>query len=302
MAGAVSRNSSRKEFDNSAVVAAGAVTMRKGPRGREVLLVHRPKYDDWSFPKGKLDPGEHVSTTATREVLEETGVEIRLGLPLMPQIYAISGGREKRVHYWIGQVVGDDDVSTYEANNEIDRVSWVRVDKAPGRLSYLDDVAVLQQALERPKRTRTLIVVRHGRAVRRKSWEGDDRKRPLTDVGRQQARAISPVLHSYGVARVITSPSSRCLNTVAPYAKSQVISVEKWPTLSEEGASSPSTAKASAELMALKEPAVVCSHRPVLPELLIDLGVSEEPLDPGEMVVLHHRKGKVLATERHLVR
>ena len=107
------------------VIAAGAVVTRKGPEGREVLLVHRPKYDDWSFPKGKQDPGEHVTATAVREVLEETGVEIRLGRPLRPQLYVVSGGRAKTVHYWVGHVMGDDDVSSYEINEEVDDLAWL---------------------------------------------------------------------------------------------------------------------------------------------------------------------------------
>ena len=127
------------------VVAAGAVVARKGPRGREVLLVHRPKYDDWSFPKGKQDPGEHVTATAIREVLEETGVEIRLGRPLRPQLYAVSGGRAKKVHYWVGEVVGDDDVSTYAVNEEVDELGWFRPREARARLTYLDDMDLLEQ-------------------------------------------------------------------------------------------------------------------------------------------------------------
>ena len=114
------------------VVAAGAVVTRKGPAGREVLLVHRPKYDDWSFPKGKQDPGEHVTATAVREVLEETGVEIRLGRPLRPQLYAVSGGRAKTVHYWVGHVVGDDDVSSYQVNDEVDDLGWLRRGRGEG--------------------------------------------------------------------------------------------------------------------------------------------------------------------------
>src|SRR3954454_10948336 len=99
------------------VVAAGAVVVRSA-NGGEVLLVHRPKYDDWAWPKGKQDPGEHVTATAVREVLEETGVAVRLGRPLPRQLYLVSGSRAKHVHYWTGWVVGDHDVSGYAANSE----------------------------------------------------------------------------------------------------------------------------------------------------------------------------------------
>src|SRR5512141_1395906 len=99
------------------IVAAGAVVVRKGP---EVLLVHRPKYDDWSFPKGKLDPGEHITTAAVREVAEETGLDIRLGPALPLQEYDVRNGqlRHKVVHYWAARVVGSDDVSPYRPNGQ----------------------------------------------------------------------------------------------------------------------------------------------------------------------------------------
>src|SRR3954467_4740099 len=142
------------------VVAAGAGVTRKGPEGREVLLVHRPKYDDWSFPKGKQDPGEHVTATAVREVLEETGVEIRLGRPLLPQLYAVSGGRAKKVHYWVGHVVGDDDVSSYQINEEVDELAWFELGAAKERLTYLDDIDLLEQYRPARKKTAALIVVR----------------------------------------------------------------------------------------------------------------------------------------------
>src|SRR3954454_12325081 len=143
------------------VVAAGAVITRKRRAGRDLLLVHRPKYDDWSFPKGKQDPGEHVTATAVREVLEETGVEIRLGRPLLPQLYAVSGGRAKKVHYWVGHVVGDDDVSSYQVNDEVDELAWFGLDAAKERLTYLDDLDLLEQYRAVPKKTAALIVVRH---------------------------------------------------------------------------------------------------------------------------------------------
>src|SRR3954454_24592860 len=119
------------------IVAAGAVVLRKGP---QVLLVHRPKYDDWSFPKGKLDPGEHVTAAGVREVAEETGLHVRLGPPLAGQRYPIAGGRMKTVSYWVGRVVGSDDVSGYRPNAEIDRVAWFPYAEALERLTHEHDV------------------------------------------------------------------------------------------------------------------------------------------------------------------
>ena len=284
------------------VVAAGAVVTRQVGRGREVLLVHRPKYDDWSFPKGKQDPGEHVTTTAIREVLEETGVEIRLGRPLRPQLYAVAGGRGKKVHYWTGHVVGDDDLSTYERNDEVDDLRWFPVDEARKQVTYLDDLDLLNQHLAARKRTSPLLVVRHARAKKRSRWDGPDPKRPLTRTGSQQARALVPVLRAYGVTRLLSSSSTRCVQTFKPYAKEQVVTLEESVELSEEGYAATRTNAMLTHLMDSPDPAALCSHRPVLPELFRLLGLQEEPLSPGELVVCHHRKGEVVATERHLVR
>ncbi|RNL66280.1 NUDIX hydrolase [Nocardioides marmoriginsengisoli] len=283
------------------VVAAGAVVVRKDGGG-EVLLVHRPKYDDWAWPKGKRDPGEHVTTTAVREVLEETGVEIRLDRPLPPQLYVVSGGRAKTVHYWIGRVVGDPDVSGYAANDEIDQVAWFGFDKARARLTYTGDVELLDRVERRHKRTSVLVVLRHARATKRATWTGPDEERPLTNVGRVQARSLIPVLSAFGVTRVVTSDSQRCLRTVTPYARDQVLAVEAVPGLNEVDSTAVTVETVVRDLLATKENAVLCTHRPVLPDVLDVLGISEEPLGPGEMVVCHHRKGRVVATERYLVR
>lgn len=283
------------------VLAAGAVVVRKD-NGGEVLLVHRPKYDDWAWPKGKQEPGEHITTTAVREVLEETGVEIRLDRPLTRQVYAVTGGKVKTVHYWVGRVLGDHDVSGYPVNDEIDQVAWFDFDKARAMLTYADDVALLDELLRRPKRTTALVVVRHGRATKRATWQGADDERPLTTVGRVQARALIPVLSAYGVTRVVSSDSLRCMHTVAPYARDHVLGIEAVPGVNEEDSTPVTVATTVSSLLAGKENAVLCSHRPVLPTILAELGIEEEPLSPGELVVVHHRQQKVVATERYLVR
>lgn len=282
------------------VVAAGAVVVRRR-NGGEVLLVHRPKYDDWAWPKGKQDPGEHVTTTAVREVLEETGVEIRLGRPLPRQLYVVSGGRAKHVHYWTGWVMGDPDVSGYVANDEIDEVAWTGFDKARHLLTYADDVVLLDSVARHPRRTSALVVLRHGHARKRGTWDGPDGERPLSGDGKRQARALVPVLSAYGVTRVVSSDSRRCVKTVAPYVRDHVLAIEELPGLNEEEATPDSVEEVVSTLLARRENAVLCTHRPVLPTVLASLGVTEEPLTPGEMVVCHHRKGRVVAVERHLV-
>lgn len=279
------------------IVAAGAVVFRPG---REVLLVHRPKYDDWSFPKGKLDHGEHPAAAAVREVEEETGLTVRLG-PRLPSLhYPVARGM-KTVHYWTGRAVGSTDVSRYHANDEVDQVAWVPHDKALRLLSYPHDAEMLERAYEQRKKTRVVVVLRHAESRARASWRGEDQLRPLLAVGKRRAAALVPLLAAYGVQRIVTSPSTRCVQTVQPYAQLARIRPEQRPPFSEEGAS-PAAVAAGIEgiLRALKErgPTVVCSHRPVLPLVFEALGIEAVELEKGEMVVVHLRHGSVVATEQ----
>jgi 8-oxo-dGTP diphosphatase len=282
------------------IMAAGAVVVRKGP---EVLLVHRPKYDDWAFPKGKLDPGEHVTTAAVREVAEETGLDIRLGPPLSMQQYNVRNGslRRKLVHYWAARAVGGDDVSTYRPNAEIDAVAWVPLDKAADLLTYPRDRDTLKETMRVRKKSHPLVVLRHGRAESRKAWTGDDRERPLTDEGEMQSELAVPVLAAYDIHHVVSSGSRRCWTTVSPYADMADLDVEVTPDLSEEEATPEAVETLVHGLLALTEPTVVCTHRPVLPYVYDALGVPDPALEAGEMLVVHHRRGQVVAVEHHRV-
>jgi 8-oxo-dGTP diphosphatase len=276
------------------VIAAGAVVVRKGA----VLLVHRPKYDDWSFPKGKQDPGEDEVVTAVREVAEETGVEVRLGMPLPSTAYVQLDGSTKLVHYWRASVVGDHDVSTYVANDEIDDVAWVPLDEAAALLSYERDRDVLA-ALEGSRKTSPLVVLRHAKALSRKKWDGDDPDRPLTDEGHSQAKSLTAVLAAYGVTRVVTSSSTRCVQTVQPYVDEHVLTASQTVALSEEHVDEDAVQALLDDLLADTEPTVVCSHRPVLPVLLAHLGVDVPALAPASLLVVHHREGEIVAAELH---
>ena len=275
------------------VQAAGAVVIRKDA----VLLVHRPRYGDWSFPKGKLDRGELAPVAAVREVGEETGVRIRLGTPLSFQRYP-SGDRMKTVSYWHGRVVGDHSVDGYLVNDEIDEVAWVPLRKASKKLSYTFDQATLAEALATEWRTRAFVVVRHAQARARKSWRKDDRLRPLLSAGRQQAARLAPLLSAYGPTRLVTSTSVRCAQTLVPYALASQRPLLETDALSEEDATAESVAEIVDDLLHGKESAVLCTHRPVLPSVLDTVGVVTDRLAAGELVVVHHRKGKVAAFER----
>jgi 8-oxo-dGTP diphosphatase len=276
------------------VRAAGAVVTRR--RG-EVLLVHRPKYDDWSFPKGKLDRGEHVVTAAVREVAEETGLDIRLGPALSSQRYRQSNGRWKTVEYWTGRALGSDDVSGYRPNDEIDAVEWVEWSAAMRRLSYPYDRDTLAEARPLRRKTRALVVLRHGKARSREAWKKDDRQRPLLQTGLAQAQHLVPLLAAFDVTSAHTSSSLRCVQTVTPYVDATGWPVKLYDELSEEDATADGVVDVVDALLDAGESTVLCTHRPVLPTVFDALGVPEVTLEPGSMLVVHHRKGKVVASE-----
>lgn len=118
---------------------------RRTQKGRiKVLLVHRPKHADWSFPKGKLDPGEDHKTAAIREVHEETGLRCKTGQRLSSVHYEVSGGKSKRVKYWMMRPRK----GRFTPNSEVDKVAWLTPKKAQRRLTHQIDEGVLVEALQ----------------------------------------------------------------------------------------------------------------------------------------------------------
>jgi 8-oxo-dGTP diphosphatase len=295
------------------VEAAGALVWRVRQGRLQVVLVHRPRYKDWSWPKGKLEPGEHVTTAAVREVEEEVGLEVVLGRPLPGLEYALADGRQKRVRYWAAQVAGRPDRAAVHARppaeraskDEIDAVRWMDADVARRRLTRADDREPLDALVEAYDKgrldTRAVVVVRHGRARSRASWGGEEGTRPLTDVGRLQAKALVPVLSAYGVADVVTSPWQRCCSTVEPYATAAGVDPVRHEPLTEaQHADSPEkTAEVVAGVLRSGTDVALCTHRPVLPTVLEVVGAhapgrvraglpSANPyLRPGQALVCH---------------
>jgi 8-oxo-dGTP pyrophosphatase MutT (NUDIX family)/phosphohistidine phosphatase SixA len=263
----------------------------------EVLLVHRPGYKDWTFPKGKPDKGEAVPVTAVREIAEETGYTVRLGHPLPETLYRVKGGM-KRVSYWAARPVGEP--KKFKPNDEIDEVRWVSPKQARKLLTYDHDRVLLKAftALRDTKvhRTRTIIVLRHAQARTRNGWRGDDLERPLTKPGETQAKKLEPLLRAYGVKAVVSSPAIRCGQTVDGYARSIKTLIELDDRLAEE-TSPKKVERALAAVVGRKGATVICSHRPTLPMILASLRVEPRELAEGEGVIVHHRKGKVVAVE-----
>jgi 8-oxo-dGTP pyrophosphatase MutT (NUDIX family)/phosphohistidine phosphatase SixA len=287
------------------VRAAGAVVWRDGAAGTEVALVHRPKYDDWTIPKGKCEPGEHVLLTAVREVAEETGHRVALGRRLSPSFYDVEG-RPKRVDYWAGRCRDPD--AAFVPGHEIDDMTWLPVTEAARRLTYGRDVAVLEEFTSGPARTMPLILVRHASAGRRSGWGGADLARPLDTRGAADADRLAWLLRCFGADRVVSSAAERCVATIRPFAALTGAKIEIEPLFTVGAQVAPqATALRAAALAALGRPAVVCAHRENLPLLLAAACArldarppSGPPLRKARFWVLHVAAGSALvAAERH---
>ncbi len=248
--------------------AAGAVVWRRSPAGTiEIAVVHRPKYQDWSLPKGKLDPGETPVLAAVREVREETGLNCQLGRYLGHVTYPIPGHRKlKRVDYWAAEVADGE----FHANAEVDELGWYPLDKVMDQLSYPMDRQVVRTFARLPADTATLLLVRHAKAGHRERFDGPDEQRPLERAGQEQARALADNLLAFGPAQVFSAPPLRCVQTVEPLAERLGVPITLEPLLSEEGyAADPDAGLARlAELVSPAHVRVVCSQGKVIPDLL----------------------------------
>lgn len=227
----VYRIDARHSPDNH-VLAAGGVVWRRTKSGElEVLLEHRKRYDDWSIPKGKIDPGESPVMTAIREIAEETGFQVRLGKFLKRVQYPLSGNREKVVFYWSAEVTG----GKFQANSEVDRIAWLTVSEAEEKIQYESDRKVLQRFLKTDVSWHPVVLVRHGRAGERGPGAADV-LRPLDAVGRQQAVTLAESASAYGVTELYTADRVRCEQTMLPTSQLLNLPLTVERTLSEEAA------------------------------------------------------------------
>ncbi|HWC33872.1 MAG TPA: NUDIX hydrolase [Mycobacteriales bacterium] len=275
------------------IEAAGGVLWRPATGGAqiEVALVHRPKYDDWSIPKGKLTAGEHPVLGALREVEEETGHTAEPGRPL-GEIHYLKEGLPKRVRYWAMRVTGGE----FVPNDEVDQLMWLPPREARRHLFPERDQGILLDVDHEAVSTRPCIVVRHASAGERATWPGADRERPLDALGEEQAEALIPLLAAYGIRRVLSADVLRCLETIGPYAGEARLTVESEPLLSETGfAEQPELAvDRLLALLSSHVPSVVCSQGKTIPGLVTaacaTLGAKppdDASLRKGGLFVLH---------------
>ena len=298
-----------------AVVAAGAIPWRVQKGALQVLLIHRPRYDDWSWPKGKLDDGETVPQCAVREVHEEIGLNSWLGVPLPPIHYHVSAGL-KVVHYWAMRVNGE---QLRPDGKEVDSVMWCSPDRAASFLSNPTDVEPLEYLEKAHIRgeldTWPLVLIRHAKAKPRSSWTKAEGERPLAASGQRQAAAVRRLLEVWKPQRIVTSPWTRCVATIAPYAKASGAKVKLVEALTEHNHNrSPKKTAATVEALFDKQvPIAVCTHRPALPTVLNQLGqhmsaalrgllpTSDPFLSPGEVIVCQVARGserKIVSVEQ----
>lgn len=246
------------------VRAAGGVVFRKTRRGKlRILVAHRPRYDDWTLPKGKADGKETPEETAVREILEETGNNCRIVAPLGTTRYRVQGG-VKEVAWFAMRPLPDS--RPFKKNSEVDAIEWLSRSKTMARLSYdVDRELIADTDLKRLSQTGTLYLVRHATAGERAKWQGHDENRSLTKKGWREAEAIAAGLAGAGIERILSSPYERCVQTVKPLAKLIGAPIETTPLLAEE----PDLDAAYALVDSLVGAnAVISSHGDVIPALI----------------------------------
>ncbi len=214
------------------VRAAGGVLLRGDVDTRVVALVHRPAYDDWSFPKGKLEGDEDERTAAIREVEEETGLRCDLDEDLGVVSYVDGRGRPKVVRYW--RMTPPEGAELAPAH-EIDRAEWVPLHEAEERLTYPHDRELLARVTGQAVSAApaSMYLIRHAKAGSRQGWHEPDELRPVSRTGRQQSMDLVELFDGMPVRRLFSSPFLRCIQTLEPLAEARHLDIDLAHELSE---------------------------------------------------------------------
>ena len=276
------------------ILAAGTVCWRRVPGAASdstgfvadaavdqlmVLLIHRTKQGDVSFPKGKLDPGESMPQAAVRETHEETGLKVNLGVNLGTIHYTVGETATKTVQYWAAEVTpGRALASTFTPNSEVQALEWVAADEARARLTYKADRKLFDVFLRLASHdlldTFSVTLLRHAKAEPRSPLSPEDRLRPLTTVGDEQADMLVPSLAAFGPRRLYTSTARRCLDTITPIAEYLDKRVREHESLSQDfwdQGDLSETRRLIGKIVKRRRNTILCSHRPVLPDLAREL-------------------------------
>lgn len=263
----MSTQSSSNRSAGKIVLAAGAVLWRPGDResADEVAVIHRPRYDDWSLPKGKVDPGETEPVTAVREVFEETGHHVQLGRRIATVSYPIPPGT-KKVQYWSARNLG----GSFAPNNEVDDLIWLPAAAAIKKVTYPYDRKILRRWAKQSPDTKSVLIVRHGTAGSKSRFSGDDKLRPLDKKGRAQAEALVAQLSTFGPTDVYAADRLRCHQTVEPLAEELGVTVNNEPSLTEEAyADNPKRGRRRVlQIAESHRTPVICTQGKVIPDLI----------------------------------
>ncbi len=289
----------------TAVYAAGGVVWRVVEGKVMVLAIHRTAYADVTLPKGKVDPGETLAETAVREIFEETGIQVSLGVPVGVSRYRMPSKRQKIVHYWAAEATEEAiRVSAFVPNKEIAALEWMTLSRARKRLSYPVDVEILEHFVKLVEEgvlyTFPIIVLRHAKAQSRDGWKKADAARPLTARGKREAAGAVGPLRAFGPRAIVSSPAVRCVKTVKPLADAIGGKIELSDAVSQDAweAGTSDVRGVVGRLVRSGRPTVLCSHRPVLPGILTELALatgtlrgsylgSASALETGAFSVVH---------------
>mgnify|MGYP000562819784 FL=1 len=283
--------------------AAGALLWREvDSRNLEIALIHRPRYDDWSLPKGKIEGGETALQCAYREVFEETGIKASLTRQLGTVEYEESG-ELKRVIFWSAHCSLD--TGTFVVNEEVDELVWFTPEDALVKATHDSDRQIIDSFQAQEPRTDTLIILRHTKALERGDWDEVDSERTLNEVGFDQAQLLIKHLEPFAIDEVYTSNYTRCVQTVTPLSHSRGLTITQVPSLNEETfENDPQRSVAFANALKQDEKNIlICSHNPVIPTMLrgiLNTKLKNKDLiklEPGDAWIVHRVRGEIVGLD-----
>jgi 8-oxo-(d)GTP phosphatase len=281
--------------------AAGALLWRENSELKiEIALIHRPRYGDWSLPKGKIEEGESSLRCAFREVIEETGITPQFGRELGSVEYKEPAGL-KRVKYWAAKALTDE----FLPNEEVDEIKWLDPDDALARATHESDRTIINNFLAQEPRTDTLIIVRHTKALERGDWDEDDSKRTLDERGLAQSEALIQHLEPFGIDEIYSSDYIRCVETVTLLAQSRGLKITEIPNLNEANFEfDPERAISFANAVKQDEKNIlICGHNPVIPTMLrgiLNTKLKNKDLiklEPGDAWIVHRVRGEIVGLD-----
>jgi 8-oxo-dGTP diphosphatase len=283
--------------------AAGALLWRdNSDLSLEVALIHRPRYDDWSLPKGKLEMGETALQCAYREVQEETGIRATFTRQLGTVEYEESG-QEKRVKYWAAHCALTN--SEFVPNEEVDQLKWLSPNQALEQATHNSDKSIIEKFISEEQHTDTLIILRHTKSLERGDWDEEDSHRTLDETGFDQAQLLIKHLEPFAIDELYTSDYTRCVQTVTPLAHARGLSITTVPSLNEESFElDPEKAISFANALKQDEKNIlICSHNPVIPSMLrgiLNTKLKNKDLiklEPGDAWIVHRVRGEIVGLD-----